>query len=53
MVLLAHLGVPKGKDLMGKALGITCATGSDGYKSVVALGEIDPEFHPGTVLVAT
>jgi hypothetical protein len=28
------------------------AIGSDGYKSVVALGEIDPEFHPGTVLVA-
>jgi hypothetical protein len=53
MVLLAHLGVPKGKDLMGKALGnYVVATGSDGYKSVVALGEIDPEFHPGTVLVA-
>jgi hypothetical protein len=53
MELLAHLGVPKGKDLMGKALGnYVVATGSDGYKSVVALGEIDPEFHPGTVLVA-
>jgi DMSO/TMAO reductase YedYZ molybdopterin-dependent catalytic subunit len=53
MELLAHLGVPHGKDLMGKALGnYVVATGSDGYKSVVALGEIDPEFHPGTVLVA-
>ena len=53
MELLAHLGVPKGKDLMGKALGnYVVATGSDGYKSVVALGEIDPEFHPGIVLVA-
>ncbi len=51
--LLAHLGVPHGKDLMGKALGnYVVATGSDGYKSVVALGEIDPEFHPGIVLVA-
>jgi hypothetical protein len=51
--LLAHLGVPHGKDLMGKALAdYVVATGSDGYKSVVALGEIDPEFHPGMVLVA-
>lgn len=53
MELLAHLGVPHGKELMGKALGnYVVATGSDGYKSVVALGEIDPEFHPGMVLVA-
>jgi hypothetical protein len=51
--LLAHLGVPHGKDLMGKALGnYVVATGSDGYTSVVALGEVDPEFHPGMVLVA-
>jgi hypothetical protein len=53
MDLLAHLGVPHGKDLMGKALAdYVVATGSDGYKSVVALGEIDSEFHPGVVLVA-
>ncbi len=51
--LLAKLGVPHGKDLMGKALGqYIVATGSDGYKSVVALGEADPEFHPGMVLIA-
>ncbi|HTW49677.1 MAG TPA: molybdopterin-dependent oxidoreductase, partial [Acidobacteriaceae bacterium] len=51
--LLAKLGVPHGKDLMGKALAnYIVATGADGYKSVVALGEIDPEFHPGLVLVA-
>jgi hypothetical protein len=51
--LLAHLGVPHGKDLMGKSLGdYVVATGSDGYTSVVALGEVDPEFHPGMVLVA-
>lgn len=53
MDLLAHLGVPHGKDLHGKALAeYIVATGSDGYKSVVALGEIDPEFHPGMVLIA-
>lgn len=53
MDLLAHLGVPHGKDLHGKALAeYIVATGSDGYKSVVALGEIDPEFHPGVVLIA-
>ncbi|MFY9748095.1 MAG: carboxypeptidase regulatory-like domain-containing protein, partial [Acidobacteriaceae bacterium] len=33
MELLAHLGVPHGKELMGKALGnYVVATGSDGYK---------------------
>ena len=53
MDLLAKLGVAHGKDLMGKALGqYVVATGSDGYVSVVALGEVDPEFHPGQVLVA-
>jgi hypothetical protein len=53
MDLLANLGVPHGKDLMGKALAnYIVATGADGYRSVVALGEIDPEFHPGLVLVA-
>ncbi|HEX4039505.1 MAG TPA: carboxypeptidase regulatory-like domain-containing protein [Acidobacteriaceae bacterium] len=53
MDLLSHLGVPHGKDLMGKVLGeYIVATGSDGYKSVVALGEVDPAFHPGKVLVA-
>lgn len=51
--LLSHLGVPHGADLKSKALAdYIVATGSDGYKSVVALGEVDPEFHPGTVLVA-
>jgi hypothetical protein len=51
--LLGHLGVPHGKDLHGKALAeYVVATGSDGYKAVIALAEIDPEFHPGQVLVA-
>jgi hypothetical protein len=51
--LLAKLGVKRGAEMKGKALAqYVAATGSDGYVSVVALGEADPEFHPGTVLVA-
>lgn len=51
--LLAGLGVPHGQDLRGKALSdYVVATGSDGYKAVLALAEVDPEFHPGDVLVA-
>ena len=45
--------MPHGKDLHGKALAeYVVATGSDGYRAVLALAEIDPEFHPGEVLVA-
>src|ERR1700759_316672 len=51
--LLAKEGVPHGHDLRGKALSqYIVATGSDGYKAVLALAEADPEFHPGEVLVA-
>jgi hypothetical protein len=51
--LLAKLGAPLGDALRGKALAnYVVATGSDGYKSVLALGEIDPGFHPGEVIVA-
>jgi len=51
--LLAKEGVPHGHDLRGKALSLyVVATGSDGYKAVLALGEVDPDFHPGEVLVA-
>jgi hypothetical protein len=51
--LLASLGVPHGKELHGKALSdYVVATGSDGYKAVLALAEADPEFHPGDVIVA-
>lgn len=51
--LLAKQGVPHGHDLHGKALAqYIVATGSDGYKAVIALAEADPEFHPGEVLVA-
>jgi hypothetical protein len=51
--LLASLGAPHGKDLHGKGLSdYVVATGSDGYKAVLALAEADPEFHPGEVIVA-
>jgi hypothetical protein len=51
--LLAKLGAPLGNELRGKALAAyVVATGSDGYKAVLSLGEVDPSFHPGEVLVA-
>lgn len=51
--LLAGLGVPHGKALRGRALSeYVVATGSDGYKAVLALAEADPAFHPGEVIVA-
>lgn len=51
--LLAKLGAPLGDALRGKALAdYVVATGADGYKSVLALGEIDSSFHPGDVIVA-
>ena len=51
--LLAKVGAPLGNDLRGKALAqYIVATGSDGYQTVLALGEADPAFHPGEVLVA-
>ncbi len=51
--LLGKIGAPLGSDLPGKALAnYIVATGSDGYKAVLALGEVDPSFHPGEVIVA-
>ena len=51
--LLAKMGAPLGSELHGKALACyVVATGSDGYQAVLALGEVDPSFHPGEVLVA-
>jgi DMSO/TMAO reductase YedYZ molybdopterin-dependent catalytic subunit len=51
--LLAKLGAPLGDGLRGKALaGYVVATGTDGYRSVLAMAEIDPGFHPGEVIVA-
>jgi hypothetical protein len=51
--LLAKYGAPTGDKLRGKALSeYVVATGSDGYKAVLALAETDPSFHPGDVIVA-
>ena|SRR5215467_10456846 len=51
--LLTKVGAPLGNDLRGNALAnYIVATGSDGYQAVIALGEVDPAFHPGEVLVA-
>ena len=51
--LLAKYGAPTGDKLRGKGLSdYIVATGSDGYKAVLALAETDPSFHPGDVIVA-
>lgn len=51
--LLGKVGAPLGKELHGEALGnYVVAHGSDGYEAVFALAEIDPNFHPGEILVA-
>lgn len=51
--LLTKVGAPTGKDVHGKALSeYIIATGSDGYKAVIALAEAEPDFHPGQILVA-
>jgi hypothetical protein len=51
--LLKQVGAPVGKDVRGKTLAeYVVATGSDGYKAVLALAEIEPDFHPGDVLIA-
>jgi hypothetical protein len=49
--LLAKLGVPdkpRGKDLRLYIV----AEGSDGYKVVYSIGELSPDLHDGTVIVA-
>jgi len=51
--LLHKYGAPLGKELHGSALAYyVVATGSDGYKAVLSLGEVDTSFHPGDVIVA-
>jgi hypothetical protein len=51
--LLSKMGAPLGDELRGEALAdYVVATGADGYKVVLALGEVDPAFHPGEVVVA-
>jgi len=51
MELLTQLGVPqklKGKDFRLYLI----AEGSDGYKVVYSIGEVSPDVHDGSVLVA-
>ena len=51
--LLPRLHAPLGKDLHGKGLGMyLIAGGADHYTAVYSLAEVDPAFHPGSVLVA-
>jgi hypothetical protein len=51
--LLARMGAPLGKELRGIAFSdYLVAVGSDGYGAVIALAEIDPNFHTGEVIVA-
>ncbi len=51
--LLTPLGAPAGAEVKGKTLSeYIVATGSDGYKAVLALAEAEPSFHPGMILVA-
>jgi hypothetical protein len=51
IALLVELGVPqklKGKDLRLYVV----VEGSDGYKVVYSMGEVSPDVHDGSVLVA-
>jgi hypothetical protein len=51
--LLARVDAPLGRLLHGKALALyVVAEGTDGYKAVYSLAEIDPSFHSGEVIVA-
>jgi len=51
--LLMKYGAPMGKEFRGTAVGCyVVATGSDGYKAVFSLAEVDPSFHPGDVELA-
>ena len=51
--LLAKLGVPQGEKVRGRFFmtGVV-AEGTDGYKVLFALAEVDPTIHTGQVLVA-
>ena len=52
-LLLARLDAPLGTKLHGKALAMyVIAEGTDHYRAVYSLAEVDPAFHGGTVIVA-
>ncbi len=51
--LLEKVGAPAPEAVRGKVLAeYVLATGSDNYRAVLALAEIEPGFHPGGVIVA-
>ena len=51
--LLRKVGAPEAAGVRGKALSeYVVAVGSDNYNVVLSLAEIEPAFHPGTVIVA-
>lgn len=51
--LFAKMGAPIGKDLHGKAMSLyVYASAADGYAVVFSIAEIDPNFHPGEIIVA-
>jgi len=52
-LLLTRLDAPLGQKLHGKALAMyVVAEGTDKYRVVYSLAEVDPAFHNGTVIVA-
>lgn len=52
-LLLARLDAPLGAKLHGNALTMyVVAEGTDHYRVVYSLAEVDPAFHGGTVIVA-
>ena len=51
--LLKRAGAPLGRDLTGAAVATyVVASAKDGYRSVFALAELDPEFTPNDIIVA-
>ena len=51
--LLTRVNAPLGEKLHGKAMTIrVLAEGSDHYTAMYSLAEIDPAFHPGSVIIA-
>lgn len=52
-LLLARVDAPLGTKLYGKALAMyVVAEGTDHYRAVYSLAEVDPAFHGGIVIVA-
>ncbi len=51
--VLVKAGVPQGERLRGKALaGYVLAEAKDGYQVLFSLGEVDPAFTKGDILIA-